>query len=200
MASNFEAAVDRFKRDKVLIGLGLAAILILGVGAFFTQDDDKKAPAAPQVATTPVAAPVVQPALDPPLAVDFVKWWMTNAMDYRAQTAKASHAEAMRWMTSDAARTFQSNYWSPEIERGILSGQVTAAFQPVSVQPEAVNPDGTVVVAATGTLILQANGTPLSQQVAADFLVKRDGQGLRIAGLYNRQVTATAQTTAASQF
>ncbi len=199
MASNFEAAVERFKRDKVLIGLGLAALLILGVGAFFTQDDDKKAPAA-QVATVPVAAPVVQPALDPPLAVDFVKWWMTNAMDYRAQTAKASHTEAMRWMTADAMRTFQSSYWTPEIERGILSGQVTAAFQPVNVSPEAVNPDGTVVVAASGTLIVQANGTPLTQQVAADFLVKRDGQGLRIAGLYNRQLAASAQTTAASHF
>lgn len=205
MATNFEAAVGRFKRDKVVIAMLLAGGLILGVGTFLTQDDPKKPAQAPVPAVRPMAAvpnqPVAVPAapqpapLQPKLATDFVAWWLQSAMDYRAASAKASHLKAFEWMTPDASRTFQYNYWTPEIEAGITTGQVSAAFQPVSVQAQAINPDGSIVVSAMGTLMVQqANGTPMSQQFMTDFLVKRDAGSLRIAGLYNRQV-ATASAT-----
>jgi hypothetical protein len=102
-------------------------------------------------------------------------------------------------MTSEAKQTFQANYWTPEIAQGVMSGQVVAAFQPVSVQAEAINPDGSVVVGASGTLVIQAAGTPMTQQVVADFLVRKDQGGLRIAGLYNRQV-ASAPPAISSSF
>lgn len=202
MGPNLPAAIKRILADKILIGLFLAGILIIGVGTFFTQDDDPKSAGnapVPKVTTasqTVAPAPQAPPALEAPLAAEFVKWWISNAMDYQPQTARASHVEAFKWITPEATKTFQANYWSPEVEKGVLSGQIVAQFQPSAVQPEAINPDGTVVVSTTGVLAVQANGTPMTQQFSADFLVRKDKEGLRIAGIYNRNLAATASAAA----
>jgi hypothetical protein len=80
----------------------------------------------------------------------------------------------------------------------VVTGQVVAAFQPVSVQAEAINPDGSIVVGANGTLVVQANGNPMTQQLSTDFLVRRDKDGLRIIGLYNKQLATASATTSSS--
>jgi hypothetical protein len=95
-------------------------------------------------------------------------------------------------MMPQPAALFKQAYWTPEVEASVLCGQTSGAFQPASVQAEAINPDGSIVVGATGTLVIQSNGTPASIPVAMDFLVFRDKSGLRIASLYNRPM-ATAQ-------
>lgn len=150
-------------------------------------------PATMGAAATPTLAPLgAAPALEnpnavkPDLAVEFVKWWIGGSMDYTAKTADPSHQEAFKWMTPEAQQAFQTHFWSPEIASGITSGQVQAAFQPISVQAQAVNPDGSVVVALTGTLVMQAGGSPQTHQIVTDFLITKQEGNFRITGLYNR--------------
>lgn len=126
-------------------------------------------------------------ALEPALAVDFVKWWMKAAMDYGQQSAAQSHEAASNWMAPDAYKAFCASFWTPELAQQITSGSTTGAFQPIAVQAEAINPDQTVVVGLTGTLVLQeANKQPRTNQVKIDVLVKKGGTGLRISGINNQ--------------
>jgi hypothetical protein len=124
--------------------------------------------------------------MDPPLATDFVKWWMSGAMDYSANSAAKNHEAAFRWMTPEAVQTFQSSLWTPNVADGVAHGRIIAAFQPVSVQAQAINPDGSIVVALQGTLVTQSTGRPITQQLQMDLLVRKESEGLRIAGIYNR--------------
>jgi len=206
-------------QDKILLGLVIVAILGIFVGGFSMKDespdtkiakDDKQAMPAQNAQGAPAAAPnAAQPAqaapqqgqtalpdqLDPKLAAEFVGWWSSKAMDYSAITCGASHAEAAKWMTPEAQQGFQASFWTPEVAQDVSSGRVTAAFQPISVQPEAINPDGSIIVGIIGTLEIQdAGGNRATQQVLADFLVKKDDKGLRIAGVYNRQVAGASQS------
>ncbi len=139
-------------------------------------------------AAAPGAAAAPNPnQVDPKLADQFVKFWMGGAMDYNTATAAQSHKEAAKWMTPEAQQAFESNFWSPDIANAIASGQLRGAFQPISVQPQALNPDGSIVVALTGTLVLQQSTVrPVTHQIVMDLLVRKESEGLRIAGLYNR--------------
>jgi hypothetical protein len=131
--------------------------------------------------------------LTPQLASDFVRWWISKSMDYRMDTAAASHKEAVGWMLPDAASAFEQLYWGDHIKQGISSGQIVGSFQPVSIMPLATNPDGTVVVTAVGTLVIQQSGQqPAAQQITMDFLVKKSGDGCRIAAFFNRAVAPVA--------
>jgi hypothetical protein len=143
---------------------------------------------APSAQAAPAAAAPVDPnALTPTLATDFVKYWMGGAMDYNTATAAQSHKEAAKWMTQESAQAFETNFWSPEIANGIASGQLRGAFQPISVQAQAVNPDGSIVVKMTGTLVLQqASVRPITHQIVMDLLVRKEGENCRISGLYNQ--------------
>ena len=64
------------------------------------------------------------------------------------------------------------------------------SFQPISVEPIAVNQDKSIVVAVKGILV--SNGLhpntqgPVKEQIETDYLIRRAAGGLRIAGLYNR--------------
>lgn len=146
------------------------------------------------------AAPGVQAAptpnqVDPKLADQFVKFWMGGAMDYNTATAAQSHKEAAKWMTPEAQQAFESNFWSPDIAQAIASGQLRGAFQPISVQPKALNPDGSIVVEMTGTLVLQQSTVrPVTHQIVMDLLVRKETEGLRIAGLYNRSYVMQANS------
>lgn len=133
------------------------------------------------------AAPVDPNALNPTLATDFVKFWMGGAMDYNAASAAQSHKEAAKWMTPETQQAFETNFWSPDIANGIASGQLRGAFQPIKVEAQAVNPDGSIVVRMTGTLLLQQSTVrPVTHQIVMDLLVRKEGENCRIAGLYNQ--------------
>jgi hypothetical protein len=193
--------IQRLLKDKILLGLIIVGVLTIFVGVAFTGDDPKdKNPAtplpagavmpsqplqAPAGAGTPTAAAPQQPGgLTPELATQFVTWWLSRSMDYSLATGKASHQEAFRWMTPQTVQAFQTGYWTPEIENAVVTGKVTAAFQPVSVQAQFINPDGSIVVAMTGALVMQQAGTQTAtQQLSADFLVKQEKDGLRIVGI-----------------
>jgi len=202
MHKMLQMAVKRIIGDKVLLGLVIVGMLGIFVGAFCGDDPAEKKTAPPQhqaaaqtapaggQTTAQLPKPAAPPALDTGLATDFVRWWISNAMDFQQRTAHASHVEAFKWMDPPAAAAFQQNYWTPAFEAGVVSGQVVAAFQPINVQAEAQNPDGTVVVGVTGSLVIQQNGQPYTNQISTDFLVRKDKGGVRIASLYNRQLAA----------
>ncbi|HEY9785211.1 MAG TPA: hypothetical protein V6D17_07405 [Candidatus Obscuribacterales bacterium] len=205
------AIITRILNDKILLGLVIVGILGVFVGGMALNDEptpeakgpaDEKIPAAQMAQQQQVQqqAQASPKAVEPTLATDFVKWWIGSSMDYKAQSAIESHKQAFAWMTEDASATFKANFWQPELAEGIASGTIVAAFQPVDVQAEAVNPDGSVVVGLSGTLVLQAVGSPVAtHQVVADLLVKRDEKdeagSLRIAGVYNRSYLITQAPT-----
>lgn len=125
--------------------------------------------------------------LTPNLAGDFVRWWLTKGMDYKQASAAASHKEAFGWALPDATNVFEQLFWGDHIKQGIATGTIAADFQPISVTPLAINPDGSVVVTVVGTLCMQQTGQmPASQQLTMDFLVKKGNDGCRIAGFYNK--------------
>ncbi len=189
--------IQRLMRDKILLGLVIVGVLTIFVGVAFTSDDPKEAKGTPISPTEPRPAPVTAPAqqasqtLTPELATQFLSWWLTKAMDYSIGTGKQSHQEAFGWMTPQSIQAFQTGYWTPDIENAVVTGKVTAAFQPVSVQAQFINPDGSIVVAMSGALVMQSAGTqPATQQLSADFLVKQEKEGLRIVGINIRPVPA----------
>lgn len=158
-----------------------------------TETGTKVTPQAQPPGTAPsVAGNYAKTELAPALAVDFVKWWMKAAMDYSPQSAAQSHEAASNWMSPEAYRAFTETFWTADLADQISSGATTGAFQPISVQAEAVNPDHTVVVGLTGTLVLHAaNGRPNSNQIQMDILVRKGDTGLRITGINNRLTTVS---------
>lgn len=211
------ALITRIMQDKILMGLVILGVLAVFVVPNIGNDEHptghgSSAPpesaqavgqgqgtlqqgvatnpegATPGGAAAPGAAAAPNPnQVDPKLADQFVKFWMGGAMDYNTATATQSHKEAAKWMTPEAQQTFESNFWSPDIANGITSGQLRGAFQPISVVPKALNPDGSIVVEMTGTLVLQQSTVrPVTHQILMDLLVRKETEGLRIAGLYNR--------------
>ncbi len=186
----------RIVKNKLILGLGIVLFLVWTAGNFLPNDQapklrtesssSRERVAASSAISDQSAAPVI--VLQPELAKQFVGWWLTKAMDYQSATAGRSHGEALGWMTPQASQAFQQTFWTPEIASGITQGRIAAAFQPIAVQAEAINPDGSVVVGVSGTLVAQeaTNPTPATTQIVCDFLVKREKDGLRIAGLYNR--------------
>jgi hypothetical protein len=196
--------VQRVMRDKILLGLVIVGLFGIFVGGFSGREDR---PAVKAVETPQAAQPAVERAsagtsspygaadpLDASLASEFVKWWIASAMDYSAGSSAKSHESAFRWMTPEAQSIFQATFWPSDLAAGIAQGQIVGAFQPVSVQAEAINPDGSVVVAISGTLVLQATGRPTTQQIFADILVRKEQTGLRVAGLYNRSAPPVSNT------
>jgi hypothetical protein len=206
MHKMLQTAIKRIIGDKVLLGLVIVGMLGIFVGAFCGDDlaDKKNAASQPQhqaaSPTTPAGtqtamqpAKPAQPAMDAGLATDFVRWWVSNGFDFQQKTAHASHEEALKWMDPAAKSTFQQNLWTPQFEAGVASGQVVAAFQPINVQAEAMNPDGSIVVGVTGSLVIQQNGQPYTSQLSTDFLVRQDKGGVRIANIYSHPMAAPPQ-------
>jgi len=196
--------VERILKNKILLGLVIVGILGIFVGGFSPSHDERSAGQRIESASVTSQKEKLSSAssssysmnepLDAAFATDFVKWWIGQAMDYSTATAKASHATAFRWMTPEAQASFQAIFWPSDLANAIAQGQIVAAFQPVTVQPEAINPDGSIVVGVLGTLIMQTSTQPTTQQIIADLLVVKDQSGLRIAGLYNRSRQATLAT------
>ncbi len=196
--------VQKIFNDKILLGLLIVCLLGFFVGGFNNKDEPpvNKAPVSqstanqsaptkadtePNSANTATTNYATKTQLDPPLAVDFVKWWMKAAMDYTPKSAAQSHEAAANWMSPEALKAFNEAFWNPNTAQQICSGTTVGAFQPISVQAVAINPDHTVVVNLTGTLVLQiTNGHPIANQVQMDLLVSKGDTGLRIVGINNR--------------
>lgn len=194
--------VSRIARDKVLMGL----IVILVLGSFWSgmqvkhgqegaYDRQVDVPIAEEKTEQKPAQQDKGTQLDGSLACDFVKWWLTSAMDYSSNSAADGHSKAFGWMTAEARDAFKTAFWSPDIAAGIAAGRIKAQYQLLNVAPVAVNPDGSIVVCANGTFVYQSDGHPTTQQMQTDYLVRKDPGGLRIAGLYNRVAPLMSSST-----
>jgi len=203
--------VQRIFNDKILLGLLIVCLLGFFVGGFNHKDEPPITVKGMETGSVRTAAsseaghaPAVQKSnaqvsktgaenyaksvgLDTSLAVDFVKWWMKASMDYSQQSAAQSHEAASNWMSPEAYKAFAQAFWPADLAEQISSGATVGAFQPISVQAEAVNPDHSVVVGLKGTLVLHsANGRPAASQIQMDVLVRKSDTGLRITGINNR--------------
>lgn len=207
--------ITRVLQDKILLGLLIVGVLGIVVSGMNSQEEPplkQQAAGTAGINETTAAsrdgltqnqddqstqeqnAQVDASKLKPELACEFVKWWAGSAMDYSAGSAARNHKEAFRWMTAEAAGTFQTYFWSPAISSGITSGRLIAAFQPIAVRAEAINPDGSIVVGLSGTLVLQSNGRPITEPILADFLVRQEQDGLRVIALYNKTTAYPGNT------
>ena len=137
-------------------------------------------------------------SLSPPLAVEFVRWWLTMALDYSLTTAAPNHKKALSYAQPQVARMFKQSFYTDAVMQGVAAGTLAGSFQPVTVTAIAVNPDGSVVVTVIGNLTLQSSGSqPVSQSLEMEFLVTKDAQGVRMAGFFNKTVTAAPAQQAA---
>lgn len=200
------ALVQKIFQDKILFALVIIGLLAIFVGGFGGGNGDRVMPSARQqkdgikesAANEPGDEASGQganqnnkaaqgnkasaPALTPSLAKDFISWWVGLAMDYNAHSAATNHQSAFNWMTPEASQAFQAAFWTPEISNAIAAGSMQGSFTPTTIKAVAANPDGSVVVQVQGHLLLHRS----SQQVNADFLVRQESSGLRVAGMYNR--------------
>jgi hypothetical protein len=180
--------VQRILTDKILLGLVVVGILAVFIGGMSLSE---RKPSNEKIAAAPVETEIKEnkvsanAGLTPELATQFIKWWLTGAMDYNAQTAGPSHNQASAWMTPETISLFQSTFWAPDIANNVASGRLSGTFQPNIVKACAINPDGSIVVSVDGTLALQADGQPVNQPFQTDFLVRQAKEGLRVAGFYN---------------
>lgn len=127
--------------------------------------------------------------LDPQLAIKFVRWWLTVALDYSIK-APGNHKQAMAYAKPQVVKTFTQSFYTQEVMQGIANGTLAGSFEPATVQAVAVNPDGSVVVTVIGTLSMQSSGSqPMSQSLVMDFLVAKDASGVRMTGFFNKTVT-----------
>lgn len=207
-AELIRALVQRMFRDKIFMGLVIILVVSVFVGLVGVSGDDKKdaasapsqaPPAGPAAhAQTPGAQPP-QPAplpsaIDPKLATEFVTWWIGSALDYSKEKSGSSRKEAIKWMDPQAVGGYENAFWQPQMVQGIESGQIVAAFQPVSIHPVAINPDGSVVVSVRGTFVQQVSGMqPETKVILADMLVCKESDGLRIGNLYVQRMAVMHQ-------
>jgi len=199
-------AVRKILGDKILLGLLIVCLLGVFVGGFSLNRDrgtkeDGGQPEQEQPVSSSNNSSVKSSvsskdnALDsnykggkltPDLAVAFVKWWIRQSMDFTPNSAAQSHQAADHWMTPGTAKSFDAAFWNPQLASQVTSGSTVGAFQPISVVAKAINPDGTIVVNVTGTLVLQMGSRPSSHQIEMDVLVCKESRGLRVSGFYNR--------------
>ena len=212
IADIIRAVIQRIFRDKIVLGLVIIGVLsIFMMNSHGGERTSELPPEKQQAHEQAIAAQGNEPEnqakkassgesakkseageegpLEPTLACNFIKWWLGGAMDYHRETAQKNHEEAFHWMSKEAHEAFQSAFWSDQVAQGVASGGIIAAFQPITVEAEAVNPDGSVVVLVKGTLVMQLSGQPSTQPIETDFLVKKEPAGLRIESIYNRQIS-----------
>lgn len=209
------AMVQKIFQDKILFGLVIVGFLAIFVGGFGggshervasgprdarkqvsseSKEDSQTSSDKSPKAQEPQANPAAQ-KIEPTLATQFVSWWIGNSMDFNPQTAAKNRQEAMKWITPETAPSYQAAFWPPDIADGVGTGRIRGSFTPSAVRAIASNPDGSVVVNVTGSMVLQQGPRPAITQLSTDYLVKRESAGLRIAGLYNRSVLVPNSST-----
>lgn len=183
------ALIQRIIKDKLI--LGMLIILIVGIFMGGINSKDEKPQSSKVSASDTITSEQQQgiqqlPAIAPDLANSFVKWWLPAAMDFSPASAIQSHEQAFAWMTADAQQSFQAAFWAPQTASAVVNHQLSASFHPTTIQAKAINPDGSVVVGVTGSLIVNTGGQPAIHLMSTDFLVRRDKDGLRIAGMFSQ--------------
>ncbi|MBI5175314.1 MAG: hypothetical protein HY986_20675 [Candidatus Melainabacteria bacterium] len=211
------AILERVLRDKLLLGLiiiGILGIFVTGANKdpgkdrlVSNQEEEatnsgqkpgqhqgqagagqgQRPGGQPQPAQGGPSPPAETPQQTASIACEFIKWWLTKAMDYQQTTAVAAHKEALSWMKPPATEAFVQLFWSDELAAQVESGARTGSFQTSMVSPLAVNPDGSIPIRAIGVLVLQDTGyPPKSQPLELNFLVKKEAQGYRIVNFYSQ--------------
>jgi len=142
----------------------------------------QEAPPAQQAAAVPA-----QPTANAAEACSFVKWWLSEAMNFQPSTAAASHKNALGFAKPAAAQVFVQQYWSPELAQAVTSGTKVGSLELSQINPLAVNPDGTVVIKCLGVLSMQDVGNPpLTQNLEFNFLVKKEPDGYRVLNFFSQ--------------
>jgi len=143
----------------------------------------------PQPAQAPQqAAPApAQPSADAAEACQFVRWWLSESMNFQPATAAASHKNALGFAKPAAAQVFVQQYWSPELAQAVTSGTKVGSLELSQVNPLAVNPDGSVVIKCLGVLSMQDVGNPpMTQNLEFNFLVKKEPDGYRVLNFFSQ--------------
>jgi hypothetical protein len=189
--SKVSAILQKLFQNKLMLALVGLGVLIIFFSGIKLQDNSST------VTDTSIGgdSTTVKPgALQPSLAVDFVKWWLAKAFDCNPQTANQSHQEAGGWMTPSAVNTYNTVFWNSPLAKSVVTGAVQAKFVPQTIIALAANPDGSVVVGIRAYVQYSSNGAPVTEKLRTDFLVMHSTDGLRIAGIYNHPATATMTT------
>ena len=136
------AIVARILQDKIILGLVIVGILGIFVGGFATSDEapdsvKRLQKQAPRNLLLPVMMPKTPQKLDPPLATDFVKWWMSGAMDYSPSSAAKNHEASFHWMTPQACAILPNLTLDTGCCQRCRSGTHCCGLLPVSVQAQA---------------------------------------------------------------
>lgn len=142
----------------------------------------QEAPPAQQATAAPA-----QPTADAAEACQFVRWWLSESMNFQPATAAASHKNALGFAKPAAAQVFVQQYWSPELAQAVTSGTKVGSLELSQVIPLAVNPDGSVVIKCLGVLSMQDVGNPpLTQNLEFNFLVKKEPDGYRVLNFFSQ--------------
>jgi hypothetical protein len=192
MFEAIRAIIRKIFQDKLIFALVLVSIMAVFFSGVKLQDGGSNS--TTETTTTTTTAALKPGALQPSLAVDFIKWWLAKAFDCNPQTANQSHQEAGGWMTPAAINTYNSVFWSSPLAKGVMTGQIQAQFVPQTIIAVAANPDGSVVVGVRADVQYTNGGPPVTEKLRTDFLVMHSADGLRIAGIYNHAPTATMTT------
>jgi hypothetical protein len=148
-------------------------------------------PAKPQVASMAltVADEPITGTVDPALALEFVQWWMTKALDCQGQTKVASHLEATKWMYMRASDYCDAAIWGNNRLDGPVWGSVR--FQTQVARVLGIAPGGMVWVDVRGQWVRERGFPTVGRAIAPALcpmemiiLVGRDRSGLRIAKSY----------------
>jgi hypothetical protein len=196
MYESISALIRKILQDKLILALVVISIMAIFFSGVKLQDGGSNS--TTESTTTSSSTDVKPGALQPSLAVDFVKWWLPKAFDCNPQTANQSHQEAGGWMTPAAINTYNTVFWSSPLAKGVVAGQIQAQFAPQTIIALASNPDGSVVVGVRADVQYANGGPPITEKLRTDFLVMHTADGLRIAGIYNHPATATMTTYAQS--
>jgi hypothetical protein len=208
------ALIQRIISDKLLLGLVIIMIIApfaIGTGPKKDSENESQgSPSADKRQAQEVAAPqgnspssheIAQQQANPQaqtteqnnapssakVASEFIHWWLTKAMDYQMNTLEASQKLAMGYIKPAPAKAFANLFWNDALKANIQSGTAACSFQPTSVKSVAINPDGSIVVEASGTLVLQQTGTPpTTQYLVLDFQVKQETKDWRIVGFFHK--------------
>ena len=110
--------------------------------------------------------------------------WLDLAWDMSAGSAAASQEKAIEYMTPACAMAYTTNVWTPDIAKQIEESGLKSTFTKTSVQPGAVQPDGSMTVFVEGQQVLSVpeKGNQV-RNVKLQYLLTETPQGVRIAGI-----------------
>jgi hypothetical protein len=136
-----------------------------------------QAPSTQTPSTQTPSDPLTADALE---AVQFVSWWLPNAMDCAPETRMKSHEMAGRvydWSADDA---FARMFWTNETFIKACDEYRLAYFELKKVQFHGLLPDGRALVGASGTLCIQGQHSWTNRNVDMVFFVRKKHPGYEL--------------------